>query len=42
MNLQVKVSGEMWNNLELKESMLRIKSRHLWLKEGDRNLRLFS
>ncbi|XP_058725667.1 uncharacterized protein LOC131596956 [Vicia villosa] len=36
-----KVSKELWHNLNLKESMLRLKSSQLWLKEGDKNTRFY-
>ncbi|XP_058775464.1 uncharacterized protein LOC131649723 [Vicia villosa] len=35
------MGGDMWDALNLKESMLRMKLRQLWLKEGDRNMRCF-
>ncbi|XP_058750847.1 uncharacterized protein LOC131623866 [Vicia villosa] len=35
------VTGELWNLLNLKESMLRLKSRQLWLKDGDKNTQFF-
>ncbi|XP_058759232.1 uncharacterized protein LOC131632500 [Vicia villosa] len=34
-------TSEFWNNLILKESMLRLKSRQLWLQDGDKNTRFF-
>lgn len=34
-------SKEIWNGLKVKECMLRLKSRKLWLKEGDRNSKKF-
>lgn len=35
------ISEHIWKLLELKESMLRVKSGQLWLKEGDQNTRFF-
>ncbi|XP_058741515.1 uncharacterized protein LOC131613893 [Vicia villosa] len=32
---------DLWNCLNVKESMLRLKSRNLWLKDGDKNSRFF-
>ncbi|XP_058733800.1 uncharacterized protein LOC131605468 [Vicia villosa] len=32
---------DFWNYLNIKESMLRLKSRNLWLKEGDKNTKFF-
>ncbi|XP_058756084.1 uncharacterized protein LOC131629311 [Vicia villosa] len=32
---------ELWNCLNVKESMLRLKSCNIWLKEGDKNSRFF-
>ncbi|XP_058732795.1 uncharacterized protein LOC131604368 [Vicia villosa] len=32
---------DFWNYLNIKESMLRLKSRYLWLKEGDKNTKFF-
>ncbi|XP_058726636.1 uncharacterized protein LOC131597999 [Vicia villosa] len=34
-------SKDIWNSLKMKESMLRLKSRQLWLKEGDKNSSYF-
>lgn len=34
-------STGVWNQLNLKESLLRQKARYQWLKEGDRNYRYF-
>ncbi|XP_058759244.1 uncharacterized protein LOC131632513 [Vicia villosa] len=36
-----KVTKEIWNTLNMKESMIRLKSRQLWLEEGNKNTRFF-
>ncbi|XP_058757847.1 uncharacterized protein LOC131631081 [Vicia villosa] len=36
-----KTTNEVWKTLSLKESMLRLKSRQLWLKDGDKSTRFF-
>lgn len=36
-----KVTEEIWNTLNLKESMIRLKSGKLWLDEGDKNTHFF-
>ncbi|XP_050890998.1 uncharacterized protein LOC127096474 [Lathyrus oleraceus] len=38
---RIKVSVELWNNFEMKEIMLRLKSGHVWLREWDYNSRFF-
>lgn len=38
---RIKVSVDLWNNFEMKEIMLRLKSRQVWLRDWDYNSRVF-